>query len=404
MELIRRTPILLAPGPTEVDPKVLKSMAFSAESHFAQPFCNVFGDVLMMLRVLFQSEDPKAQAFVIGGSGTLGWDFVATNFIEPGEAALCLSTGYFSDGFEMCLSTYGARTTKLTVPIGQAPDLTEIEKALRTVHFKALVVTHVDTSTGVLTPLKPLSDLLQRVSPETLFIVDGVASVACEDLRFTTWGIDVVATGSQKAIGCPPGLSILMVSERALHVAKTKKSAPSSWYASLAKWLPIMQSYERKESSYFATPPTQLVHALHTSLTDIMSRPLEERFRLHRETSGRVKAAVKELCLTQLATRLEIQANGLTAFWLPEGLSSKAFLSKMSAKGITLVGGMHREVGHKYVRFGHMGFSAVSRNEGHIDLGIAALREVITEHYTGEGNGSVSSEGAMSTGPMRAHL
>ena len=175
MELVRTTPILLAPGPTEIDPRVLKSMATFAESHFAQPFCNTFGDVLTMLRVLFQSEDPNAQAFVIGGSGTLGWDFVGTNFIEPGEAVLCLSTGYFSDGFEMCLSTYGARTTRMAAPIGTAPDLSVIEEALRTVRYKALVVAHVDTSTGVLTPLKPISDLLKRVSPDTLFVVDGVA-------------------------------------------------------------------------------------------------------------------------------------------------------------------------------------------------------------------------------------
>lgn len=404
MELIQRTPILLAPGPTEIDPRVLKSMGSVAESHFAQPFCNTFGDVLTMLRVLFQSEDPNAQPFVIGGSGTLGWDFVATNFIEPGEPVLCLSTGYFSDGFEMCLSTYGARTTRMTVPIGAAPDISKIEEALRAVRYKALVVAHVDTSTGVLTPLKPLSDLLKRVSPDTLFIVDGVASVACEDFQFTAWEVDVVATGSQKAIGCPPGLSILMVSPRALQVAKTRKAPPSTWYASLIRWLPIMENYEKKESSYFATPPTQIVHALHTSLTVMLSRPLEERFRLHRETSARVKSVVKELGLTQLATEAEHQANGLTAFWLPDGLSSKAFLSKISKKGITFVGGMQKEVGHKYVRFGHMGYSAVSKDEGHIDKGIKALREVIMEHYAGRTNNSVSGYEATFTGPARASL
>ncbi|KAK5054510.1 hypothetical protein LTR84_001401 [Exophiala bonariae] len=404
MALSRKTPILLAPGPTEVDPEVLKSMGSFAESHFAQPFCNVLGDVLTMLRVLFQSEDPNAQPFVIGGSGTLGWDFVATNFIEPGEQVLCLSTGYFSDTFEMCLSTYGAQTTKITVPIGDAPDISEVERALRSARYKALVVTHVDTSTGVLTPLKPLSDLLRRVSPHTLFVVDGVASVACEDLRFTAWGVDIVATGSQKAIGCPPGLSILMVSARALEVAQGRKAAPASWYASLTKWLPIMQNYEKKESSYFATPPTQLVHALHTSLTRILSSSLEERFMLHRETSAQVKAAVASLGLTQLAVKSENQANGLTAFWLPDGLSSKDFLARISAKGITFVGGMHKELGHKYVRFGHMGYSAVSANEGHIQKGIKALREVINNHHAGGGNGSASAEDGVFAEPLRASL
>jgi alanine-glyoxylate transaminase / serine-glyoxylate transaminase / serine-pyruvate transaminase len=401
---IRQSPILLAPGPTEVDPSVLRAMASVAESHFSQPFCNTFGDVLSMLRKLFRSEDPDAQPFVIGGSGTLGWDFVATNFIETGEPVLCLSTGFFSDAFETCLFTYGAQTQKMTVPIGAAPDLQEVEKALRQVRYKALVVTHVDTSTGVLTPLKPLSDLLKRTSPETLLVVDGVASVACEDIQFDAWDIDIVVTGSQKAIGCPPGLSIIMVSARALQVAETRKGPPKTWYASLTRWLPIMQKYEKKESSYFATPPTQIVRALHASLTAILSRPLEGRFRQHREKSARVKAAVNDLGLTQLATRPENQANGLTAFWLPDGLSSEALLSKVREKGITLVAGMHKEVGHKYVRFGHMGYSVVGESERHIDRGVEALKAAITEYYTNQSNGFVTRGNADLTSSVLAKL
>lgn len=401
---IRSSPILLAPGPTEVDPAVLKAMSSFAESHFAQPFCNTFGDVLAMLRKLFLSEDPNAQPFVIGGSGTLGWDFVATNFIEPGEQVLCLSTGYFSDAFEMCLSTYGARTRKITVPVGAAPDIRDVEKELKQARYKALVVVHVDTSTGVLMPLKPLSDLIKRVSPETLFIVDGVASVGCEELRFDAWGIDIVATGSQKAIGCPPGLSIVHVSARALQVAKARKAPPGSWYASLARWLPIMRNYEMKQSSYFATPPTQLVHALRASLTGILSRPLEERFEQHRQKSAQVKAVVKELGLTQLATHPEYQANGLTAFWLPDGLPPKELLSRMTQKGFTIVGGMHKEVGHRYVRMGHMGYSVVGEPKRHIDLGCEALKEAIMEFYVSKNSVAVPLDNPSPPGGVRANL
>lgn len=401
---IRHSPILLAPGPTEVDPQVLLAMASVAESHFSQPFCNVFGDVLTMLRQLFQSQDTKAQPFVIAGSGMLGWDFVATNFIEPGESVLCLTTGFFSDAFEMCLSTYGVQTKKLSVPVGAAPDLAEVEKALRQVRYKALIATHVETSTGVLTALKPLSDLLKRVSPETLFVVDGVASVSCEDLQFDAWGIDIVVTGSQKAIGCPPGLSIIMVSARAMQVAEECKAAPRTWYASLPRWLPIMQKYEKKEPSYFATPPTQIVRALHVSLTSILSQPLEDRFMQHRHKSAQVKAAVKELGLTQLATRPENQANGLTAIWLPDGLSSQTLLSRLREKGVVLVAGMHKEVGHKYVRFGHLGYSVVGEGGRHIDRGIAALRATITEYYRSQNDGAALRDYGEVTSPALARL
>lgn len=377
----RPRPVLLAPGPTEVSPNVLRALASVAESHFSQSFCEVFGETLTMLRELFQSTNPEAQPFVIGGSGSVGWDCVSANFIGPGEAVLCLGTGFFSDAFEMCLSTYGAHTTKLPIPFGIAPDLQEVEEALRKTHYKALIVTHVDTSTGVLTPLEPLSDLLRRVSPDTLLIVDGVASVACEDLQFDAWNIDVVVTGSQKAISCPPGLSIVMVSPRAMQVAKERRGPPSAWYASLKRWLPIMQAYERKASSYFATPPTQVVRALHASLIEILSQPLEDRFRKHKEKSALVKETIHDLGLTQLALLPEHQSHGVTAFWLPEGLSPKALLAKTQSYGVLLAAGMHKEFGTRYVRFGHMGYSVVAESERHIERGIEALRAAVLEHY-----------------------
>ena len=375
-----------------MDPEVLKAMSHVAESHFSQAFCNTFGDVLSMLRRLFRSEDPIAQPFVIGGSGSLGWDFTATNFIEPGESVLCLSTGFFADAFEMCLSTYGAQSKKLTVPFGAAPDLERVEEELRACRYKALIVTHVDTSTGVLTPLEPLSAMLKRVSPETLLVVDGVASVACEEVQFDAWGVDVLVTGSQKAIGCPPGVSIIMVSGRALEVARTRKAPPASWYASLTRWLPIMQKYENKEPSYFATPPTQIVHALHASLTSILSLPLEERFRRHKEKGDQVKSGLAELGLTPVALQPEYQSNGVTAFWLPEGLSSKALLSAVLAKGVTLSAGMHPEHGSKYARFGHMGYSVMGESGLRIDIGIEALKETVIRFYDSQRQ-SVAAEG-----------
>lgn len=376
-----RPPLLLAPGPTEVDPAVLKAMTYGAESHFSQPFCNTFGDVLSMLRKLFQSEDPSAQPFVISGSGTLGWDFVATNILEPGDSVLCLSTGFFADAFESCLTTYGAQTNKLKAPIGAAVSLEEVEEALKAHHYKAVVATHVETSTGVLTQLKPIAELIKRISPETLFIVDGVASVACEDIQFDAWNIDVVLTGSQKALSCPPGLSIIMVSKRAINVAQCRQAPQVTWYASLARWLPIMQNYEAKRSSYFATPPTQLVHALHKSLTSILSRPIEEQFRQHIAKSNQVKKVVESVGLSQLAANPDHRANGLTAFWLPEGLSSKALLSAMLSKGIMLAAGMHPDFGSRYVRFGHMGYSATHDSGSQVDQGLEAFKEVISEFW-----------------------
>ena len=190
-----------------------------------------------MLRKVLQTSDPSSQPFIISGSGTLGWDLVAANLAERDDEVLVLHTGYFADSFANCFETYGVKATQLKAPIGDRPQLPEIEKALREKKYKLITVTHVDTSTGVLSAVKPLSDLVHRVSPETLVIVDGVCSVGCEEIAFDEWGLDAVITASQKGLGCPPGLSISMFSGRAMEAFKGRKSPPASYFASMKNWL-----------------------------------------------------------------------------------------------------------------------------------------------------------------------
>lgn len=112
-----------------------------------------------MLRQLFQTTDPSSQPFVISGSGTLGWDQVAANLAEPGDEALVLHTGYFADSFADCFETYGVKATQLKAPIGDRPQLDEVEAALKEKTYKILTVTHVDTSTGVLSEIRAREDL-----------------------------------------------------------------------------------------------------------------------------------------------------------------------------------------------------------------------------------------------------
>ena len=332
-----------------------------------------------MLRQLLQTTDSSAQPFVISGSGTLGWDLVAANLSEPGDDVLVLHTGYFADSFAECFKIYGVNATQLKAPIGDRPQLDAVEKALKEKKYKLLTVTHVDTSTGVLSEIKALSELVRRVSPETLLIVDGVCSVGCEEIRFDEWNIDVVLTASQKAIGCPPGLSISMYSRRAMSTFHSRKSPPGSYYASLKNWLPIMQNYEAKKPSYFATPPTQLVHALHTTLKQVLSRPLAERFDAHRAASKKVKDAVSSLGLTQLASKPENQASAMTAIYLPEGLAPPEILPRLMKRGVVFAGGLHKEIAAKYIRFGHMGVSVTDPQRGDIDQAIKALEEGLEE-------------------------
>ncbi|KAG8632014.1 hypothetical protein KVT40_001154 [Elsinoe batatas] len=372
-------PALLIPGPIEFDDEVLQSMSHYSESHVGMPFVKCFGETLTMLRTLFQTSDPASQPIIVSGSGTLGWDMVASNLAEPGDDVLVLHTGYFADSFADCFEAYGVKATQLKAPIGDRPQLDEIEKALKEKKYKLLTVTHTDTSTGVLSEIEPLSKLLQRVSPDTLLIVDGVCSVGCEEIRFDDWKIDCVITASQKAIGCPAGLSISMVSGRAISSFKARKQPPNSYFASWKNWIPIMQNYEAKKPSYFATPSPQLIHALHTTLKQITARPMDERFKIHRDASQRVKKAVADLGLKQLASKPENQANGMTAIYLPEGVTPPEILPKLMERGVIFAGGLHKEIAAKYIRFGHMGVSVTDPKRGDIEGAIKALGESVGE-------------------------
>ncbi|KDE77052.1 alanine-glyoxylate aminotransferase AGT1 [Aspergillus oryzae 100-8] len=353
-------PTLLIPGPIEFDDAVLQSMAHYAESHVAPGFVKTFGETLTLVRKLFQSTNPAAQPFVISGSGTLGWDVVASSLVEKGENALVLHTGYFADSFATCLQTYGANATQLKAPIGERPSFEEIEQALKEKPYKIITITHVDTSTGVLSDIKRIAEIVRRVSPNTLVVVDGVCSVGCEEIAFDEWDLDVVLTASQK-------------------------SPPASYYSSIGNWLPIMQNYENFKPSYFATPPTQLVHALHTTLSQITSRPMAERFAVHAQASDRVKAAVAELGLKQLAAKPENQAHAMTAIWLPEGLAPPDVLPGLLKRGVIFAAGLHKEAATKYIRFGHMGVSVSDPARKDIDNAIAALKEAMAEAKQAKG-------------------
>lgn len=136
-----------------------------------------------------------------------------------------------------------------------------------------------------------------------------------------------------------------------------------------------MQNYEAKKASYFATPPTQLINALHTALTQILSRPLSERFVAHREASQRIKSTVTSYGLKQLATKPENQANGMTAMYLPDGVTAPEILPNILKKGVIFAGGLHKGIAAKYFRFGHMGVSVMDPKRDDIDRALRALKE-----------------------------
>ncbi|PWN93169.1 putative AGX1-alanine-glyoxylate transaminase [Acaromyces ingoldii] len=373
--------LLVIPGPIEVGDDVLLANAHPSMSHMSPDFIPVLGDCIRMVRkVLFA---PDAQPVITAGSGTLGWDHVAANVIEPGEDALVLNSGYFGDSFAECLETYGAKVDQLKAPIGSKPSLAEVEAKLKSKKYKVVTFTHVDTSTAVLSDAKGLGEVVKRVSPESILVLDGVCSVGSEEIRMQDWGIDVVLTASQKGLGCPPGLVILAASPKAIKAFEARKTRPNSYYGSWQKWLPVMKAYEAGTGAYFGTPPTNLIYALHQSLTTMttQSPSLEERFKQHVAASDRVKNFIQGLGLEQLvADGIKDGAHGMTAVKYPTGLKAPDVLPKMVAKNVVLAPGLHKEVKDTYFRIGHMGVTVVNDKErGDLDHLLKSLKEVLAD-------------------------
>ncbi len=279
--------LLMIPGPIEFEPDVLNAMGWKTESHVAPTFIERFGRVLRGTREVFRA--PSGQPFIVAGSGTLAMEMAAANLVEPGDRVLLVNTGYFGDRYARMLERYGADLVQLGAPVGGAPTLDEVDAALEEGAFKLLVATHVDTSTGVRTDVQGLAQLANKHG--VLSIFDGVCATAGERFEQEEWGADVYLTASQKAIGVPPGLALLVASPRALERWEARQQPVASLYLDWGEWLPIMRAYEAERPAYFGTPPINLIYALDVSLGHILGAGMEAVWARHERIGGAFRAA-----------------------------------------------------------------------------------------------------------------
>jgi alanine-glyoxylate transaminase/serine-glyoxylate transaminase/serine-pyruvate transaminase len=324
--------LLMIPGPVEFEPAVLAAMGAPTTGHLAVNFIEAFGQALEKMRKVWLSDD--GQPFVLAGSGTLAMDSAVANLIEPGDKALVVNTGFFSDRFAALLERYGAQVTQVGAAVGSRPALEEVEEALRQAKYKLVTVTQVDTSTAVLADVQGVAALAHQHG--ALLVVDGVCSLAGEVLRMDEWGVDVVLTASQKAIGVPPGLALLVAGPRALQAFQQRKTPVLNYYADWTHWLPVMQAYEARKPAYFGTPAVNLVWALNVSLGQILAEGMQARFERHAALGRACQAAIAALGLKQVPLQPDLAAHTLTAPRYPAGVSGAEFLAQVSKAGVTL--------------------------------------------------------------------
>lgn len=365
-------PLLMIPGPVEISPAVLAAASVPPPGHTAPRLMEAFGRSIERMREVWRA-DAASQPFILAGSGTLAMEVAAANLVEPGERALVITTGYFSERMAEILRRTGAEVVEIGAPVGEAPPAEAVEEALARGPFKALFATHVDTSTGVRVDPEPLCRLAREAG--VLAVFDGVCATAGERFEMAAWGADLYFTGSQKAIGLPPGLALMVAGERALAARRSRRAAPPPLYLDWDSWLPVHRAYEERKPSYFATPATSLVMALEAGLGEILEGGVEARVEAHARAAAALRAAWDVLGLRSVPAPA-VSGNTLSVLLFPPGIDA-TLLPRVAARGVVVAGGLHPAVKATSFRVGHMGYT-VTRPD-YLRRAVEAIAEALRE-------------------------
>ncbi|WP_066395235.1 pyridoxal-phosphate-dependent aminotransferase family protein [Neobacillus mesonae] len=346
---MRNTEMLLIPGPTPVVDSIYDALAEETRSHTDSRFVAIYRSAIEKTREMLKTD---GEVFVISGSGTLAMEMALVNTVSSGEKLLVISHGYFGDRFIQLGKAFGIQVEVLQAEWGKRVSPEEVEKRLAEGEFKAVTITHADTSTGVAADLDALVPVIKEHG--ALVILDGVcATAAMEEDMSKTYGapdykIDVILTGSQKAIGVPPGLAIVAFNQSALAARQKIKGVPA-YYCDIYNWIPIMND----PSKYFATPPVNLIYAYDEGMRLVLAEGMDERYKRHEAYGKGVRAALKEYGMMALAEE-DVAAATLSCILYPDGLNDAAFRAALAEKGMIVSGALAHLAG-KAFRIGHMG-------------------------------------------------
>ena len=336
--------LVMIPGPTPVVPRILEAIGRPTCSHVSPAFIETYRNCLADLKRIAFAE--SAHPFVVAGSGTLAMEMALVNLVAPGERILVVSQGFFGDRWTQLAQAFGIDVEPLQAEWGTAVTPDELKHKLETGSFAAVAMTHVDTSTGTAAPIEAYCDLLR--GRDELLLLDGVCATAGMAERFDDWGLDVLLTGAQKAFGTPPGVAILLVSERGMARRKSRSSVPA-YSADLLRWAPIMEN----PGLYFSTPPVNLIVALGEAMKIILEEGMEARFARHAQIATAIRTALDAMGL-ELFTSSDHLADTLSVVRYPEGIDDAKFRAAMASEGVIIAGALGPIAGQAF-RLGHMG-------------------------------------------------
>ena len=336
---------LRIPGPTPVPPEVLQAGAQPMINHRGQEFAELIKRITSRLKAMFQT---KSDLFLLTGSGTGALEASVVNMLSPGDRVLSVIIGEFGERYAEIAKVFGADLVLLKYEYGMFADPDDIRKALRAdAGFKAVMVTHNETSTGVTNDIQAIAQVAKEFN--LLLLVDSVSGIGSLKYPVDEWGGDVVSTGSQKGWMAPPGIAMVSVSEKGWEAHKEAKMPRAYWDFSAAK-----RYLERNQTPW--TPAVSVLFALDKGLELLEREGLEGVQARHARVAGIVRDGVKSLGLKLLVKDERYASNTVTAVWPPDGVDANQLVKAVRTESdIELAGGQGALTG-KIFRVGHLGW------------------------------------------------
>ena len=359
--------ILMGPGPSMVDPRVIEAMQQGMFGYLDPDFMAVLDDLADKIRTVY---DTKNTSMAIPGTGSAGMEAGLSSLLEPGEKVIMCVYGFFCERMVDMAERIGANVIPIRADWGAAFPAEQLEIELKK-HSQVKLVTaiHGETSTGIEQDLKQISELTR--SHDALFMVDAVTTLGGTRMEVDEMGIDYIYSASQKCIGAPPGLSPVALSERALQSIRARKTKPSSWYLDLG----LLADYWGEERIYHHTTPVSMIFALHKAYEILLEEGLENRYIRHKLNAGALIAGLSQLNI-EVIPPIGSRLNQITPVWIPTDADDDIVRSKLVNDYSIEIGKGLGAFSGKVWRIGLMGES--SRREYVLKL-LTALEQIFNE-------------------------
>src|ERR1044072_2070254 len=347
--------LLLGPGPSPVDNRILSAMAAPLLGHLDPLFLQCMDDVQALLRYVFETENRVTVP--ISATGSAGMEAALVNVIEPGDEVVVCLNGVFGERMRDIVERAGGTPIVVEATWGGAIDVNRIETELKSSSkLRALTLVHAETSTGVLQDLSGLAEMAH--ARDALLIVDAVTSLGGHPVGVDRQGIDICYSGTQKCLGAPPGLAPITFNERALDRIRARRSKVQSWYLDIT----MVERYWGDDRTYHHTAPISMNYALREALRLIQEEGLEARWARHEANHRALVAGVEAMDL-KMAVAPENRLWSLNAVSVPAGVDDARVRARLLEENIEIGGGLGPMKGRIW-RVGLMGSGSTRENVG----------------------------------------